>query len=140
MGSCDVPLIPSVAATFPVYAKYGVVRLRLRLMAKVALLIRRGLKLWLQPALKLSPLVSPVSRKPNNWCESEFESCFWKLKFSRSLLLNGALKRTPMLRLVLGSVITKREFCTMPAEVGVGKYCNSPADGARAAAAAGPAN
>src|ERR1035437_2525834 len=109
MGSCDVPRIPSVAWMCSLeFAKNGVVRLRLRLMEKFALLMRRGLKLWLQPAEELRPLVSPVSRKPNNWCESEFESCFWKLKFSRSLLLNGALKRTPILRLALGSVITNR--------------------------------
>src|SRR5450759_3044516 len=115
MGSCEVPSIPSAAAIFCVYAKNGAFRLRLRLMEKFALLMRRGLKLWLQPVEKLSPELLPVSRKPNNWCESEFEFCFWKLKFSRSLLLNGALKRTPMLRLVLGSVTTKGYFFTMPA-------------------------
>ena len=82
--------------------------LRLRLRETFALLLRRGAKLWLQPVEKLIPEVSPVSRKPNNWCEFEFWPWFWKLKFSRSLLLNGALKRTPMLWLVLGSVITKR--------------------------------
>src|ERR1035441_6019775 len=109
MGSCEVPLIPNCAAMFSEYAKYGAFRLRLRLMEKFALLLRRGLKLWLQPVEKLNPEVSPVSRKPNNWCELEWEFCFWKLKFNRSLLFNGALKRTPILRLLLGSVITKRD-------------------------------
>src|ERR1035438_697730 len=88
MGSCEVPLIPNCAAMFCVYAKYGAFRLRLRLREKFALLLRRGLKLWLQPVEKLSPEVSPVSRKPNNWCELEFWFCFWKLKFNRSLLFN----------------------------------------------------
>src|ERR1035437_2954148 len=106
MGYCEVPLTPSAAAIFSVYAKYGAVRLRLRLREKFALLLTRGLKLWLQPLEKLIPALLPVSRKPNNPWESKFEFSFWKLKFSRSLLLNGALKRTPMLRLVLGSVIT----------------------------------
>src|ERR1035437_7502181 len=91
MGSCEVPLIPSAAAMFSVYAKNGAFRPRLRLRDKFALLLRRGLKLWLQPVEKLSPELLPVSRKPNNPCESEFEFCFWKLKFSRSLLFNGAL-------------------------------------------------
>src|ERR1035437_4289852 len=106
MGSCEVPLIPSAAAIFCVYAKNGAFRLRLRLMEQFALLLRRGLKLWLQPEEKLSPELLPVSRKPNKPCELESWPCFWKLKFSRSLLFNGALNRVPMLRLVLGSVIT----------------------------------
>src|ERR1035438_9058512 len=100
MGSCEVPLIPNCAAMFCVYAKNGAVRLRLRLIEKFALLLRRGLKLWLQPVEKLSPELLPVSRKPNNWCELESWPCFWKLKFSRSFRLSGALKRTPMLRLL----------------------------------------
>ena len=40
---------------FDLYAKNGVPLLMLRLKASDALLLKRGLKLWLQPAVALMP-------------------------------------------------------------------------------------
>src|SRR6185295_14069916 len=66
MGSCAVPRMPSSAATFDVYAKYGSAVVRLRLKLKLRLLLNRGLKLWLQPAPVLQPFPPEVSSKPNS--------------------------------------------------------------------------
>src|SRR5215475_6875274 len=65
MGSCVVPVIPSSAAMFWLYAKKGAFLAMLRLKFQVRLLLKRGLKLWLHPALLLRPDPSAVSRKPN---------------------------------------------------------------------------
>ena len=90
------------------FAKYGEPWLMLRLSEKVALLLKRGAKLWLHPVDALRPEFALVSIKPKSWWESELPPEVCTLKFSRSLLLIGALNRTPTLWLLLGLVMTNR--------------------------------